>query len=612
MDEASSASGGNWLLLGPESELPQTCDWDLVVDFSGHIEGRHRLSLPRFLYEYHDEIAQDVAKRIEQLGKVTCDRTRKTVAELLQLNSGFSYWYVSGAYEKCIVRNPDLGIFLKCVALQKLIKNLRPQKIEIIGLTLIEQRAICNVAIQNGVQVSKPSTLKEKRGYSVSRLRALIRLMHLGFSSIRNLNCRCWPDIKHSKGTLIISYSDNIRSGLVDKFDPLYWGGLPELLEEDGRPVFWAHLFDRSSGDSVVDVCHKLKRMENIAGYPHKLFLLEQMLRPSVVAKTLFYYIWLQFRLAKAEKAIGKYEFPDGLSPWPFLKGAWVRSTRGGTAVSQLAQLVLLNQLANLVTTDIRVIYLFEGMPWERELVYHLRLACSGTIYGYQHATVKSYDLRAAVFSDTRFLPDYVLYNGPVSGKVLQSIGIGNDRLVPVEALRYMYLSEAKEKSERLIESAEVSVVILEGVVDTDRFMLQLVRAELLASKNWFFVIKPHQSGQIDPQIELAGVESSRWKVTTEGIHDVLKMRYKAVCTSINSSAVVEAQALGLPTILIWNPKEIIRTPLQLTDWRRIVTKPDAFRNALEVVSVTMPENKQRIFFMEKSMMRWRSILNLD
>ena len=211
--------------------------------------------------------------------------------------------------------------------------------------------------------------------------------------------------------------------------------------------------------------------------------------------------------------------------------------------------------------------------------------------------------------------PDGILYNGPAAGHALRSLGFDDGKLHPVEALRFDYLLDL-QTAPRTHDGGDgrsiAIVIVLEGIESIDRFILELVKDALsvpVIAAGRRFVIKPHPSGRVDISEALASAGSGSWSETRENIHSVLS-KADLVCTSINSSAAVEVQALGIPQILIWKPNELIRTPLDVKGWGRIVTSLPAFVDALgRNVSCEVEDSETPVFYLDKALPRWRVLL---
>ena len=622
--DTSLVEGGRWLVLESNTPPGDVQGWDLVIDFSGHVDQPNRLSLIRYLHENREQLVREAAARIDALGQARCARSGRTVVEELQVHEGYSFWYVSGAFEKCIVRNPELGLFLKCLAMEHLMVRHRPRMLSMDGLTALSRRALGELAREQGVATDpEPVSVERRFGGLMSRLRALARFGALAAKSVRLAGCREWPQYRGSGkqgAALFIAYSDNLRPGRDDDYDPVYWKGLPEAVAREFEHVEWCHLYDVSAGKSERALVGRMERLESVAGRPHCLYLLEQGLRPVIVIRAVLMYLRLQWRLAGAERALRRHRPASGLSPWPFLAVAWQRSTSGGAAASLAVQVLLLERLAKSASGVRHAYFLCEGMPWERTLLYFWRRYGNGPIYGYQHATVKTCDLR--LLSCLPFGPGYrdwlhpdrILCNGPAAGQVLRSLGFDVERLHPVEALRFDYLLGLKAAPHvpRGVKGQSTTVIVLEGIEPIDRFILGLVRSAVSApgiTSRQRFVIKPHPGGRVDIGEALAGAGDGVWSESRESIHDVLSTA-DLVCTSINSSAAVEVQALGIPQILIWKPSELIRTPLDVRDWGRIVMSPAAFVEALGRDFACSAEDADfPVFYLDKALPRWRALL---
>jgi surface carbohydrate biosynthesis protein (TIGR04326 family) len=616
--------GGNWLILDSGSQLVKEQKWDLIIDFSDHIDQPNRLSLTRYLYENHDALVREAASRIDAMGQAKCAEAGQTVVKALEVYQGFSFWYISGAFEKCIVRNPELAIYLKCLALEQLMVLYRPQMLAMDGLAELPRFALDKLAKTLGIDADNPfNGRKSRRIGFMPHLRALARFTVLFTKSFSLIGCRDWPRMQRGKGKersiLFVAYSPNCGPGQDDCYDPIYWKGLPEIAAQEFDNIEWCHLYDASAGESERALSRRMERLESVAGYPHHLYLLEQRLSPRLVMRAFMIYMRLQLKLAKVERALKRHPAPSDLMIWPFLEEAWQRSTKGGTAASLAVQVLLLEGLAKKAGEQ-PAFFLYEGMPWERTLLYFWRRQGNGPIFGYQHATVKTCDLR--LLSSLAFgpgyqewlLPDGILFNGYAAGKVLRSIGFDDKRIHPIEALRFNYLLDlqAITRSCQSDKAGSVTVlVILEGIESIDRFILEFVKEALSApaiATTQHFVIKPHPSGRVSVSKALKGTGIGAWTETREGIHSVLA-KANLVCTSINSSAAVEVQALGLTQILIWKPSELIRTPLIIRDWGKIVTSPSAFISALDRSISGETDDPAPVFYLDKALPRWSAML---
>ena len=157
-------------------------------------------------------------------------------------------------------------------------------------------------------------------------------------------------------------------------------------------------------------------------------------------------------------------------------------------------------------------------------------------------------------------------------------------------------------------------VVLLEGLEATDHYILDLVKVALSnadIAKKYFFIIKPHPSSKM-VATDVLGIQKKEifWQESDQGIYEVIS-KANIVCSSINSSAVVDAYSIGLPLLLFWKKNELIRTPLEINDWNRIIISAESFVEALlQPKKFQVKHDKIDIFHLDKNLPRWRALLN--
>lgn len=616
-------SGGRWLILLADDEQPVEASWDLVIEFSGASDADGYLSLPRFLYEHRSELATSAANEINALAEAICDRTGLTVRESLDLGDGLSFWDLSGANEKCIVRNPELGSYLKCLALEKLLAAHRPAFIKLSGDRAPASTAILGIARSLGIECSIPARYQDRnpgRALLVQRVRALARFASLALDSVQ----MAWLALKGPRqkepqepGLAFVSYSDNVNTRSTS-FSPLHWPGIPDLIRNSFRTVHWLHLYDRGGGISRPTMANRFRKLGLSTGAKHRVLLLEAGLRPSSVALCFFQYLRLQLRLHRVEHALDRsVSSRTPCSPWPFLVGAWDRSTRGGASASLLVQARLLKLFAEKYSNQQAVFYLLEGMAWERALLHYWRREGDRPIFGYQHATLKSFDLRllsyptSASACSASNLPDRILVNGPTAFKAFRSYGFDAEVLHEVEALRFGYLGSMRSHAIGTSSGPGRIAVILEGLYDADRFILELIRQVQPipgAARTRRFFIKPHPSGRVQRPNWIDG-EDSTWEASTAEMRSVLLLA-DTVCCSINSSAVLEARAMGKPLVLLWKPDELVRTPLDLSSWESVASSGEQLEALLRESPDSSPQHFESDFCIDPALPRWNALLN--
>jgi surface carbohydrate biosynthesis protein (TIGR04326 family) len=625
--EEALPRAGRWLIAAGEIASAEKDQWDLVIDFGGLTGPGGCFSLSRYMYDNRQELVRRASRRIAELGHLRIAPDGTTIQKRLKVFDDLSFWYVSGAYEQCIVRNPDLAEYLKCLAVERLMENVSPVSIDFHKIDFRTRKSISSMAERSGVKV--PEKDGAVAGHYVEGrprqwVRAMARFAVLAGKSLSLLRARRWPNsARHStdgSSPLFVSYSDNIRKSDNEYFDPVYWSGLQPLVDQICGQSYWAHLFDSGAGMTELEFSRKLQSLGKPASPPVYLFLLEQEMTPWALFRALFLYLRLQMRVPSVERALDQNLGNNGASPWPFLSSAWRRSVLGGSAASLCLQLVLLQKLAKQFSSSKGTFFVSEGMAWERALAHFWRRQNSGPLFGYQHTMIKSFDMRFAGFTlhdeDSADVPrpDCLLVNGPEGRRALSELGMEPEYLRNVEALRFGYLKRlAGNQPQKDDGSRKRVVIMLEGLPEADLFMVKMIGDVLESSsisERYTFVFKPHPNRPVDIGAELG--ETGRgliWSETSASIEKTLSEADIAVC-SINSSAMVEAQAAGLPTYLVAKSDALVRSPVSIDDWSKVIgTSNDLVALLAGKQSSQKQSQVAELFFLDADLPLWREVL---
>ncbi len=612
--------GGRWFV---RIETPQDRDlseWNLIIDFSGYVDRPNRVSLPRYLHERQSELIAETTRRIDEYAELPC-AGGETVDARLRVDQGTSFWRTSGPAQKCLVRNPDLGTYIKLLAIEQLVRRYRPSSLATDSEDPRIAAALRKIALSSGVAFTGGvrGRVRAVPGI-VLRLQAMLRFAAIAMQAL-TLGGQLrhgTPDLRRNPTgrVLFVAYSDNLRLGADAPYETRYWKGLPELVEQTFQTVTWMHLYVSNLAESRRAFCRRLSALERRVGPPHRLLLLDQFLSLRLVVRAIVIFARLQWRLGSVQEAVAGHS-GRGVDPWPFMAASWDRSMKGGTAAAQIVQKLLIDEFARVIGPQQVTVYLFEGMPWEQMFIDAWQRHGNGPLLAYQHATIKEYDLRPLSYLPARSsgmttdLPVKILVNGPAAMRSLEAMGFDTATLIPVEATRFDHLGEPVERSRDAVVSEYRVLLILEGIEAADRFMLDLVvalgRAEV-TGRPARFIIKAHPSGRVSIADTLSSKPvATRWTESHDSIRDALTSA-DIVCASVNSSSAIEAHMMGLPVVLLWKPDELIRSSMPLDDWSQIATDPPSLQRAL-ARPMTQDTAREPVFFLGEDRSRWRAVL---
>jgi surface carbohydrate biosynthesis protein (TIGR04326 family) len=303
---------------------------------------------------------------------------------------------------------------------------------------------------------------------------------------------------------------------------------------------------------------------------------------------------------------------------WPLFAREWIDSLRGVGAIVSCLQVGCLERAVGRLPPQRLGIYIQENQPWEMALIHAWKVAGHGTLVGVPHTTVRYWDLR--YFHDPRSynrtgrnelpLPDRVAVNGPVAKRAYLDAGYPPDRLVEVEALRYLHLGRRlPERDAAPPENRQLNVLVCgDFLAATNRKMLAwLVEAVRLLPNRMVCRVKPHPAYPMDPDdLALSAVE------VVEGPLSQLLIDTDVVFASNITSAAVDAYCQGLSVIQMLDGSTFNVSPL------RGLAEVSYVSDARELAEALMnPQRPRRstpvaYFYLEQSLPRWRELLQLS
>ena len=265
--------------------------------------------------------------------------------------------------------------------------------------------------------------------------------------------------------------------------------------------------------------------------------------------------------------------------------------------------------------------YLQENQGWELGFIHSWQSAGHGNgLVGFPHSTVRYWDLR--YFFDSRSyervgkynlpLPDFVAMNGEMAKKMYLDAGYRKDKLLEVEALRYLHLADADycESDSKSSEIKERTVLVLGDYVkeNTVRQMHLLQDADCFINDKIKYIVKPHPACPISegdyPRLQMV--------VTNEPISRLLK-KCSFVYTSNVTSAAVDAYCAGKRVITFLDPNILNLSPLRGSKGVDFVSSSKELASILNgVPSHEKTDSQGRdYFYVDVGLQKWKKILSM-
>jgi len=239
------------------------------------------------------------------------------------------------------------------------------------------------------------------------------------------------------------------------------------------------------------------------------------------------------------------------------------------------------------------------------------------TLIGVPHSSIRFWDLR--YFFDPRIykrnsncdfpMPDKVAVNGPVAKDVYIRGGYPKNKIIEAEALRYLHLLDVKRKSSdvTLPSSRRITLLVITDYLIEDAYkQLSLLERCPLAFNNWDTPIKPHPCCQPLDISRYPRLFGSGATLSHDSLDKLFLLPSIVYCGS-NSTAALEAYAIGVPVVSYLDPKSLNLSPIRVFDDAIFVSTPNQL--AIAIGSPHVNEYIPNLFYLDDDLPKWKRIL---
>jgi surface carbohydrate biosynthesis protein (TIGR04326 family) len=614
------------LLIWDEKGDPPT-GAGLTLCWQSYARGERLDSVPRYLESHAQRLRAKYLEFIHDLGEHRIAGRR--VIDHLDAGEGFSFWWMTRLAEKSPLKSPRIYDCLRLLALEELLADNSPCSVTLAsadGRLAQAVRRLCdNLALSFRHQpIGAP-----KRAWSLRRcyealpfsVRALLSLRYV--LSRRALRRTAHPAWFAEKGSVFFcSYFIHLDpiSCARGEFYSRQWESLPKTLHDSGRSSNWLQIFisspvvpDAATGAAWLEKFNADARNQGCQAFVHGYATF------TVVLKAIRKWLWLNsvsWKLRGVQSAFSVNRSAVWL--WPVLRDDWRTSLAGPTAMENCLWRELFDSAIASMPHQETGLYLCENQAWERSFLHAWRKYGHGKIIGVQHSTVPFWHLYN--FDDPRTLadtggcavplPDCLAVNGADARRAFLEAGFPAQKLVEVEALRYLnLLAVAKEQAVKPPPSGAMRVIVLGDMIPGSmRMFLDLVAAAAKRLPTGYeFTFKPHPGYSIN----LAEFVDLKAAETTEPLHRILD-RFDVAITANSTSASIDAYVAGLPVIIALRGDDLNLSPLRGSSGLHFVTSPAELMQALEAIrtgSASIPSDREGLFHLNAELPRWRALL---
>jgi surface carbohydrate biosynthesis protein (TIGR04326 family) len=586
------------------------------------------ISVPSYLEQHAYRIRNRYVAFIHDLGEMPLGNC--TVSQYLEDGQGNNFWWMGLIAEKSPFKSPEIYQALRLIALEDLLNEKSVKSLVLHtdnGVLVKAIRALCH-KMRIAFTFHLISATGSRGICALSKVQDLPQLLQMPMALLSHLGRR-WP-LRNNKplnwhradnAVLFCSYFAHLdlASANNGEFYSRQWGKLPKLLTQNSLRLNW--LQNYWPGDAAVDAnaAVALARKFNAASEAQGVHgFVDAYLSAKVVFRALRSWLFVcgrAWRLRNLYVKLQSSQLPVYL--WPVLRSAWNSSTFGRVSIANCLAIHLFDAALRDIPRQKHGYYLFENQAWEKAFLNAWRKHGHGHITGVVHATVPFWHLYYV--EDPRTLktgllpmPDFIAVNGEVARKALLSQGHSADKLVSVEALRYLELAQgitATVRSEnRLLNGLRVLIVGDMEVHSLHDLLCVVKQASQVLPKDFLFTFKPHPAYMLDPKSAL-GLDIP----VVSGDLALLLDAYDCVIAGNSTSASVDALLAGKQVMIASVGKYLNLSPLR--GWDGV----SFFETSPQLVSLLLNSVSEReqvrvqdeYFYLNRKLPRWRRLFGL-
>ena len=547
----------------------------------------------------------------------------RTLVDHMEIRPGLSYWWMTIPADYSLEPNSPAYVATRMMALASLADRLKATHINITGANRSTSQLLKQWAKSSGRLVSViPQETRDRTGSAreslyraVPPLAALrVLLAHLSLPR----RAKSTAPVSQTAGITFVDYLAHLGPDAAKegRFDSNYWGPLVDVLDETDEPVHWLHISHYLASGKVVDRDSQMVQRFNGNSAKQTHGLLHEHLTWGVLARSCLDYLRVCiFGIRLRNKARVFTDSQSGVPLWHAFRATYRDQFFGKTAMLNCIWLNIFEEALGQAPPQRLGIYLFENQPWEMALIHVWRQAGHGELLGVAHSTTRFWDTR--YFKDRRDMwstesanampwPDSVAVNGPAMRTQCLGAGYPANRMVDVEALRYL---DIQQELPRTRSEGPIRILVCgEYSPDADRHLVDLVGAALdRVGRPLDVALRPHPASQgspasLDPRIRIDAHAS---------LADALDTTDFAVCGALSSVA-VETACLGIPAVMIGDADVFMTSPAEGMPGVAFALTADELAERLAALTAGVVRTERAVddvFILDESLARWRLLL---
>ena len=565
------------LLIWDSKSPPPKGDWNTVL-WCQHADrdDANQVSIFDVVENNSDGLRARYLAWIYELGESKI--AGKRVIDHLSIRPEFSYWWTSSLAQKFNCSGTSqINNSIKALALESLFVGTNFKSVILNSENIILANVISGFCLKNNINFEFQK-FKSVQKIIPSKLLlellpgSIIALIYLLRYVFRTAPLYFSNRLNTSKNIGDVMFFDVLvhldKQVFKDgRFRSNYWTSLVDKLHEAGIKSNWAHLFFKHPAVPSVSSAFGLTNKFTFSSKGSEFHsLLEQPITMKMLKTIASDFFKISRSISKLKRISQIRPADSDIDLWPFHEGDWRRSLCGSEAIDICIKLSCFTHLLGVIPKQRLGIYIAENQPWEMVLIYAWKLNGHGHLLGAPHTTIRYWDLR--YFHDSRSynikkindmpLPDFLAVNGPVAKKIMLKNFYPTQKLIEVEALRFLYLNQRLKKLKRSKHKEQLRVLICgDFETKTTQTMLEwMENVSKVLPNRALFIFKPH------PAYHVKNSGLFKMETSNESLPELLASS-DIVFTSNITSAAVDAYCSGVPVVQMLDATQFNTSPLR-------------------------------------------------
>lgn len=266
---------------------------NIDITWDSYIEGKNKISLLNYIDKNSKIIRKEYLDLIEKIAFFKINN--QNFFEVFPIDTNFSFWWTTEIYEKSLYKQENINEILKLIALEKIIKTLKIEKIIISGFQLNINKSIKKIAKHNQIVFEEKS--KNNINFNFNFFKIIFNFLNFIRFIFKRLSITKTNVKDDNFKNLFCSYFAYIDQNCLKKgeYKSSYWGDL--LKKNIINNSCFAHIFFPSKKISYSKSIKLLKKVNCHDSNKH--FFVEEFFSLKIFFKIIFHWIMNIYRYTK-------------------------------------------------------------------------------------------------------------------------------------------------------------------------------------------------------------------------------------------------------------------------------------------------------------------------